>query len=70
MAHTGGPIDLEQNLTRNNMFGSVWIRSQVLRIVAEAGRVSGGEISTYNSFIGVQPADARNYFSIGFSFGK
>ena len=66
----GGPIDLSQEITRNNMFGSVWIKSQVLRIVAEAGRVSGGEIATYNSFTGVQPADARNYFSLGFSFGR
>jgi hypothetical protein len=67
---TGGPIDLEQKLTRNNMFATVWIKSQVLRIVGELGRVSGGEIETYNQFIGVQPGDPRNYFSIGFSFGR
>jgi hypothetical protein len=67
---TGGPIELNQEITRNNMFATVWIRSQVLRIVGEAGRVSGGEISTYNQFTGVQPADPRNYFSIGFSFGR
>ena len=67
---TGGPIDLEQKITRSNMFGTVWIKSQVLRIVGEFGRVSGGEIETYNRFIGVQPADARNYFSIGVSFGR
>lgn len=68
---TGGPIDLSQKLTRTNMFGSVWINSQVLRIVGEVGRVSGGKIATYNSF----PADAqpdmdRTYVSLGLSFGR
>jgi hypothetical protein len=67
---TGGPIELDQEIGRNNMFATVWIRSQVLRIVGEIGRVSGGEISTYNQFDGVQPADPRNYVSIGFSFGR
>jgi hypothetical protein len=68
---TGGPIDLSQKLARTNMFGSVWINSQLLRIVGEIGRVSGGNIETYNSF----PADAqpdmnRTYVSLGFSFGR
>jgi hypothetical protein len=67
---TGGPIALTQKLTRTNVFATAWITSQVLRIVGEIGRVSGGSISTYNSFDGVQPADARTYFSIGVSFGR
>lgn len=67
---TGGPIDLEQKITRTNVFGTAWIQSRILRIVGEFGRVNGGEIETYNQFIGVQPADPRNYFSIGFSFGR
>ena len=67
---TGGPIELGQDIGRSNMFATVWIKSQVLRIVGEVGRVSGGEISTYNQFTGVQPADPRNYVSLGFSFGR
>jgi hypothetical protein len=67
---TGGPIDLEQKITRTNMFGTAWIKAGILRVVGELGRVSGGEIETYNQFIGVQPADSRNYFSIGLSFGR
>ena len=67
---TGGPIDLDQKITRTNMFGTAWIKAGILRVVAELGRVSGGEIETYNQFIGVQPADSRNYFSIGLSFGR
>lgn len=67
---TGGPIDLRQKITRSNMFGTVWIKASILRIVGEFGRVSGGEIETYNQFIGVQPDDPRNYASLGFSFGR
>jgi hypothetical protein len=66
----GGPIALGQKLDRNNFFGSFWIRSQVMRLVGEVGRVSGGTIETYNTFTGVQPADARTYFSLGISFGR
>jgi len=68
---TAGPIDLSQKLTRTNMFGSVWINSQVLRIVGEIGRVSGGSIATYNSFPpDAQPDMDRTYVSLGFSFGR
>lgn len=67
---TGGPIALGQKLSRSNLFGTVWINSQVLRVVGEIGRVSGGEIATYNQFTGVQPADARTYVSVGVSFGR
>jgi len=66
---TGGPIALSQDLSRNNLFGTLWIQSQVLRIVGEIGRVSGGDIVTYNQFTGAQPADARTYASVGLSFG-
>lgn len=67
---TGGPIALNQKISRNNLFGTVWITSQVVRLVGEIGRVSGGKIVTYNSFSGVQPADARTYVSVGVSFGR
>ncbi len=67
---TGGPIDLNQKLTRRNLFGSVWITSGVLRIVGELGRVSGGTIETYNLFPeNDQPDKSRTYASLGFSFG-
>ena len=67
---TGGPINLGQKLTRNNLFGTVWLNAKVMRIVGEVGRVSGGEIVTYNQFDGTQPADARTYGSIGLRFGR
>lgn len=67
---TGGPIALGQKLTRNNIFGSVWITSQVLRVVGEIGRVSGGSVVTYNQFDGAQPTESRTYASLGVSFGR
>jgi hypothetical protein len=67
---TGGPINLQQDLTRTNVFGTVWLNAKVMRIVGELGRVSGGSITTYNAFDGAQPADARTYYSVGLSFGR
>ena len=66
---SGGPIALQQKLTRTNYFGSVWINAQVLRIVGEVGQATGGEVLTYNQFTGPQPDDARPYFSVGVSLG-
>jgi len=66
---SGGPIPLSQHLTRSNAFGSVWLNAQIFKIVGEIGRVSGGEISTYNQFNGPQAADARTYGSVGINIG-
>lgn len=67
---TGGPIALGQKLTRTNVFGTAWLNAKVFRLVGEIGRVTGGTITTYNQFDGVQPADARTYASVGLSFGR
>jgi hypothetical protein len=67
---TGGPIALGQDLTRTNMFASVWLNAKIMKIVGEIGRVSGGSITTFNQFQGAQPADSRTYYSIGLSFGR
>ena len=67
---TGGPIRLTQDLTRTNIFGTVWLNAKVMRIVGEVGRVSGGTVETFNQFTGAQPADARTYYSVGLSFGR
>lgn len=66
---SGGPIALQQKLTRTNYFTSFWINAQVLRIVGEFGQASGGEILTYNQFTGAQPDEERLYFSVGVSLG-
>lgn len=67
---TGGPIQLTQDLTRTNVFGTVWLNAKLMKIVGELGRVSGGTVNTYNKFDGAQAADARNYYSLGLSFGR
>ena len=66
---SGGPIPLNQKLSRTNYFASLWINMPVLKIVGEIGRVSGGEIPTYNQFSGPQAADARTYGSVGIALG-
>lgn len=66
---SGGPIQLQQKLKRTNVFGSVWFTSQILRVVGEIGRLSGGDIATFNQFSGPQPADPLVYGSVGVSFG-
>lgn len=67
---TGGPIKLGQDLTRTNIFGTVWLNAKLMKIVGEVGRVSGGSIVTYNQFEGVQAADSRTYYSVGVSLGR
>jgi hypothetical protein len=67
---TGGPISLSQSLTRTNIFGTLWLNLSVLKLVGEIGRVSGGDIATYNKFEGVQAADARTYYSLGLTFSR
>ena len=47
----------------------VWLNAQIFKIVGEIGRVSGGEIPTYNQFNGPQAADARTYGSVGINIG-
>lgn len=66
---SGGPIALQQKLTRTNYFGSVWFNAQVLRIVGEIGLASGGEVLTYNQFSGSRADEDRHYFSVGVSLG-
>jgi hypothetical protein len=67
---TGGPINLGQDLTRTNVFGTVWLNAKVMKIVGELGRVSGGKFTTVNQFEDPQPTDSRTYYSIGLTFGR
>jgi hypothetical protein len=64
-----GPVALEQSLTRTNMFANLSVNLLLLKITGEIGQVSGGEISTFNTFNGKQAADSRLYGSIGARFG-
>lgn len=64
-----GPVSLEQSLTRTNMFANLSVNLLLLKLTGEIGQVSGGEISTFNTFNGKQAADSRIYGSIGARFG-
>ncbi len=62
---SSGVIAARQELTRTNFFGTLSLNLAQLRIVAEAGRASGGTIATYNTFSGHDPAAAQGYASLG-----
>jgi hypothetical protein len=60
---------LRQTMTRTNYFADLSFNLFVFRGVAEVGRVTGGDITTYNSFGDVKASDPRTYGSLGFKFG-
>jgi hypothetical protein len=62
------PVPVSVKPTRTNMFADVSLNLTVLKIVAEVGRVSGGDVVTYNTF--TKPAnDPRFYGSLGVRLG-
>lgn len=74
----GGPLTtrgrvetngLTQTMTRTNYFADLSFNLFAFRGVAEIGRVSGGDATTFNSFGDVKASDPRMYGSLGFKFG-
>jgi hypothetical protein len=63
------PVSILQNLTRTNVFADLSINLLVLKLTGEIGQVSGGTITTFNTFSGKQAADSRIYGSVGARFG-
>lgn len=56
----------QQDLTRTNIFGDVSLNLPLFKIVGEVGQVSGGTVSTYNSFTDGTRADrSQVYGSLG-----
>lgn len=60
---------LKQTMTRTNYFADLSFNLFVFRGVAEIGRVTGGDVTTFNSFGDVKASDPRTYGSLGFKFG-
>lgn len=58
-----------QDLDRTNIFGGVKLNLLFFKLAAEVGRVSGGEVTTFNTFSGSEPNAARTYGSVGLRFG-
>ena len=63
-----GPVALESKVTRTNYFGELSMNLMLLKIVGSVGMVSGGDITTYNTYD--TPADkSRMYGSVGVRIG-
>jgi hypothetical protein len=60
---------LTEKMDRTNFFADVSLNLPLFKIVGEAGRVSGGSVSTYNNFSGGAADRDLNYFSVGLRFG-
>ncbi|HET7456333.1 MAG TPA: hypothetical protein VFJ74_01690 [Gemmatimonadaceae bacterium] len=65
----GDVATFDQSLTRTNYFADLSFNLLLFRAVAEVGRVSGGDVQTYNTFGSTKAADARTYGSLGIKFG-
>jgi hypothetical protein len=63
---TGPKLD---GLTRNNYFADLSMNLAILKIIGEIGQVSGGSITTFNTFGSDTPAKSRVYGSVGVRFG-
>jgi hypothetical protein len=62
------PIPLHISPTRMNYFADVSFNLLVAHIVAEIGRVTGGNVTTFNTF-STDASAARNYGSLGVRIG-
>lgn len=51
--------------TRTNYFFDASLNLSIVRIVGEVGQVAGGDIATYNTFVGTAPNATRTYGSLG-----
>lgn len=63
-AITAPSIDLDQSLTRTTMYGSLGFNLFLAKVIAEVGRVSGGDVPTFNTF-SAEADKARLYGSVG-----
>ncbi len=66
---SAGPVAVSQNLTRTNAFADLSLNLPLFKLVGEIGQVSGGTVSTYNSFAGKAADASRIYGSVGLRFG-
>ena len=62
------PIALRVSPTRTNYFADLSFNLLLLHFVGEIGRVSGGDVSTFNTF-STSASDSRTYGSLGIRLG-
>ena len=58
-------IRVNQNMKRTNYFADLSVNLMVLKVIGEIGMVQGGDVETFNTWDGKQPADKRLYGSVG-----
>jgi hypothetical protein len=66
---SGAPVPFSQELTRTTLFANLGLRLGIVMLVGELGRVSGGELATYNTFAGTSADAARTFASAGLRLG-
>ncbi len=62
-------VKISQSMTRTNYFLDASLNLLLAKIVAEIGQVSGGSVTTYNSFSGGAADKSRLYGSLGVRIG-
>ncbi|MDE3054784.1 MAG: hypothetical protein KGJ70_12915 [Gemmatimonadota bacterium] len=65
LGQTSPQVAMSQTVTRTNMFADLSINLPVFKLIGEVGQVSGGSVSTYNTFAGKDANAARPYASVG-----
>ena len=68
LGETSPQVSFSHDMTRTNMFADLSINLPLLKLVGEVGQVSGGSVSTYNTFAGKDAAASRLYGSVGLRF--
>jgi len=64
------PIALRQKVSRTNVFLDASMNLPFFKLSAEIGHASKiSDITTFNTFSGAEPGDARTYGSVGIRFG-
>jgi hypothetical protein len=62
-------VSVSQDLTRTNYFLDLSMNFPIVKLIGEVGRVTGGDVSTFNTFT-TGPADkSRTYGSLGVRVG-
>ncbi len=64
-----GDFDFGQQVSRTNMFADLSVNLFLFRLVGEIGRVSGGDVQTFNQF-DTDPNAPRVYGALGIRIGR
>jgi len=67
-ASVNGTFSASSNVTRTNFFGDVYMNILLLKIVGEVGMVSGGSVSTYNTY-DKSATSSKPYGAVGLRVG-